>query len=170
MKRYLNSESSKVILDTAKTIYSEENDRFKIAETKASILLAFTGVLANFYMQYIYRRITLEQLNLYDLFFIVINLLLILLLAYLLISSLMLQDFEQPTLDTVILYSYAEKDQSNIMLEIAATYHNVIKKNREVLKAKYDNIRIALFILIGLLIFSILHIFLKEVYFFGQTI
>jgi hypothetical protein len=94
-KRYLYPESSKVILDLARSIYNEENDRLKTTETKASIVLAFTGVLANFYMQYIFRRITLGQVEVLDVIFIIFNLTFIFLSGLFLLKSLTGQKFDQ---------------------------------------------------------------------------
>jgi hypothetical protein len=162
-ERNLNSESCKAILEVTKTIYAEENDRLKTNETKASIVLAFTGVLANIYMQYIYKRVTLEQLLTFDIIFIVLNLIGVFLTAILLLRCLTTRKFFQPDASEFVRYSEAEKEETEVLLGIASTLNNTIKQNHHILERKNEFLGDALFMLKSFLITALLHIFLREV-------
>ncbi|KKO54492.1 hypothetical protein [Paenibacillus sp. DMB20] len=127
----LNLESCNVILDTAKTIYNEEYDRFKQIETKTGVTIGFVGVLFGFFLNYLISA----KLNSNDvgyliyafgLRFIIIVLLTVSALKF--ISAIKVGEFDQINIDNVVDTNLAKEPPESLTLSVAATYQDVIQK------------------------------------------
>lgn len=161
----LKLESCKAILDTAKVVYSEELDRYKISETKTQILLAFTGIVFSFYINFL-LKIESEKSLLSILIYWVFNLMIFLLLGFAvkcLIQAITMVKFEQVNVEELTRRSLASKEERFVIMQIAATYRNVIRENKALIEAKMDSIKDAIWYLKWAVSLIIIYIFIREV-------
>lgn len=159
INKNLNKNSSKSILDTTKTIYNEESDRFKQVESKSAIAVAFNGALLAGYLSY-----TIAHENqasdigylMYTLFFkLVIFLALIVSVLYLL-KSIKSEEYSQAGLDNIVTYDFARKLDSIANMEIAATYKEAIDDNRVKIEEKLKLYNLGVnYMIFSLAVFSI---------------
>lgn len=161
----MSTQACSAILDTAKVIYNEELDRFKISETKTQILLAFTGIIFSFYINFL-LKIEIDDNIIKYLINGVFNLWIFLLLGSAikkLINAITMVEFEQVDVSDIINREFASNDEKDVLMNLAATYRNVIFKNKDTVEQKMNYIKDALWYLKWAIIFIVLYIFLKEV-------
>jgi hypothetical protein len=165
VEKELNSKACNAILDTAKVIYNEEIDRFKISETKTQILLAFTGIVFSFYINTL-LKLEIEKEILRYLINAVFNLCIFLLLGYAiksLIAAISMAKFEQVDIGDLVNKDFASSEECEVMMNIAATYRNAIRKNKDTVEQKMKYLTDALWYLKRAIILIIIYVFLKEV-------
>lgn len=162
----LIEETCDSILDTAKTIYTEECERFKQAETKTSITIAFSGVLLGAYLSFLDKyKLQINDISylIYSYSFkIAIFLCLITGIVYFL-KSIKTDQYDQVSLNEIVTYGFAKELGSVAKMEIAATYKEAIDQNREKIEKKLKFYNFGLnYMTWGLIIFLI-HFFIEEV-------
>lgn len=132
-------ESCDAILGTAKHIYLEESERFKQAEAKTNITLAFVGVLFGIYLTFLgaFEPITQEPGYLIYTFLIkaVIFLSLVISISFF-IKSVKTGVYDQVSLNDIVNYNFAKEDECKVKLEIAATYKDAIDFNKSGVETK----------------------------------
>lgn len=161
----LNEKSCNTILDTAKLVYNEEIDRYKISETKAQILLAFTGVVLSFFINTLVKS-EIDIRNIKFLIVTIFNLMILGLLGYAiksLIYSITMGDFAQVDVEDLTTKKFASTDECIVMMQIATTYKNVIKENRILLEKKMNHLKDALWYLKNALFVIVILVIIKEV-------
>lgn len=133
-------DSCNAILDTAKTIYSEEADRFKQVESKAGITIGFVGVIFGFFLTNL-GPTSSKNLGyiLYSNGFRLAAFFLLSLSLFKFISSIKVGVFAQVDIDKVVSYDLAEDLPEKVTLSIASTYEEVIQQNKEKIDAKINN-------------------------------
>ncbi|WP_145039811.1 hypothetical protein [Paenibacillus sp. Y412MC10] len=155
----LNLDSCNVILDTAKTVYNEEYDRFKQIETKTGVTIGFVGVLFGFFLTYLNSvKITSNDVGYliytFGIRFIIIVLLAISALRF--INAIKVGKFDQINIDNVVDTEVARKPPDELILSVAATYQEVIQKNEEKINKKTDKYNNGLkFMVYGFLLFLV---------------
>lgn len=164
-KKGMTIQACNAILDTAKVIYNEEIDRFKISETKTQILLAFTGIIFSFYINFLLKTEIDNNILKYLIngFF---NLCIFLLLGFAikyLINAITMVEFEQVDIGDMVNREFASNDEKEVLMNIAATYRNAITKNIDTVERKMNHIKESLWYLKWAIAFIVLYIFLREV-------
>lgn len=158
--------SCNVILDTAKSVYDEEIDRFKQAEAKTNITLAFVGILFGAYLTYLgtYKP-PIEETSylIYTVLFkIAVFICYIVSIIYFL-KAISTGKYEQVDLNQFATESFALKNTEIATLTVAFTYRDVVNLNRGVLEKKLECYSKGLRILTyGFVIFTI-HFLIEEV-------
>jgi hypothetical protein len=165
-KENLKERSCDAILDTAKVIYNEESERFKQAEAKANITIAFSGVLLGIYLTYISSFNPQGNESAYLIYnFIFKSIVLTLLLAgiFFFLRSIKIDQYLQVSLNEIVTYDFASEEESIVKIDLAATYKEAIDNNKEKIEEKLRLYNIGLkFITWGLIIFSV-HFIIEEV-------
>lgn len=155
-----------VILDTAKTVYAEESDRFKQAEAKANMFLAFSGVVFAAYIAFVSALKDLPSSPAHLIYGLSFKLMILSLLTIAIIFSLRavtMGKFDQVSLDSIVTLESAKQPEVQLKLEIASTYKAVVDANRDKIESKMRYCRISLnFTILSLLIFS-LYFIIEEV-------
>lgn len=151
--------SCNVILDTSKTLYNEESDRFKQTESKAGITLGFVGVLLGFFLAFIKEsKITGEGSGylIYNFGFRIAILALFSISALKFVNAIKVGVFQQVIVDAVVDLDLARKKPEHVTLAIAATYKDVIEKNEKKIDKKTDSYNEGLkYMLWGFLLFLV---------------
>ncbi|MED4170596.1 hypothetical protein [Priestia megaterium] len=160
------SETCEAILDTAKTIYNEEAERFKQTEAKTNITLAFVGILFAAYLTYLgaFKPISKEisYLVYTFLFELVIFILFVLSIVYF-FKSIKTEEYEQVGLENIVNENLARNDANQTKLLIAATYKDAIDFNKNLLESKLKLYGMGLnFMHWGFLSFAV-HFMIEEV-------
>ncbi|OMF73014.1 hypothetical protein [Paenibacillus glucanolyticus] len=162
----LNLDSCNVILDTAKTVYNEEYDRFKQIETKTGVTIGFVGVLFGFIITYL-TTIKLGNndagylIYTFGIRFVIVTLLAISALKYL--GAIKVGKFEQIDIDEVVDTRLASRPPEELTLTIAATYLKVIKENEEKINQKTDKYNDGLKLMVSGFLLFLIYFFLEEV-------
>ncbi|OKL36689.1 hypothetical protein [Domibacillus mangrovi] len=159
-------ESCDAILDTAKTVYNEESERFKQAEAKTNIALAFAGVLFAAYLTYLgtFKPIIKEPSYLVytSLFKVAIFVLLVIGIIYFL-RSIKTGEYRQVDLNNIVSIDFGKRSEKNSKLSLAFTYDEAVTLNKEGIEGKLRFYQIGLqLITYGFLIFAI-HFLIEEV-------
>ncbi|EGG35253.1 hypothetical protein [Paenibacillus sp. HGF5] len=155
----MNLDSCNVILDTAKTIYNEEYDRFKQIETKTGVAIGFVGVLFGFFLTYLNSvKITSNDVGYliytFGLRFIIIVLLTISALKFM--NAIKVGEFVQVKLDRIVDKNTARMPPEEVTLSVAATYQEVIQSNEKKIDRKTDKYKDGLkFMVYGFLLFLV---------------
>ncbi|MFD0588679.1 hypothetical protein ACFQZE_11740 [Paenibacillus sp. GCM10027627] len=144
MNNQLNSEACSAILDTAKSIYYEEIDRFKQAETKIGIAIAFTGVIFGAFLTFVNLN-SINQtslgfgLTLYSSLFKLIILALLVSSFYQFFKAMQIDDFQQIDIDSIVDSEFAKyESQARVKFDIAVTYKKAIVQNEEKIANKLN--------------------------------
>ncbi|MFP7442541.1 MULTISPECIES: hypothetical protein [Bacillus] len=153
------SDSCDAILDTAKTVYAEEQTRFIQYENKTNIGLAFGGVILVAYLTYLGTN----KLPIHDTGYLIYSIL----LRFSVLTSFTVGiiyflraiksgDYEQINLSNIVDLDFAQDPVATVKLELAATYKTAIDGNKTILdkKTKYYDIGLTS-VTIGFLIFVI---------------
>ena len=125
-------ESCEAILDTAKTIYNEEVDRFKQVETKTGITLGFVGVLIGVILTYATNFKALPGQPAHTIYSYSLLILIIALFttsAMKFINTIKVGIFEQIDIDNIVDSNFAKESPASVRLDLAATYQDTINKN-----------------------------------------
>ncbi len=161
-----NNETCEAILDTAKTIYTEESERFKQVETKTSITLAFVGVLFGAYLTYLGSfKLSTHEISylIYTyLFQLVIFVALTVSIIYFLMS-IKTGEFEQVDLETIVDTNFSSEPEGIAKLQIAATYRDAISANKNGIDSKMRFYSMGLNYLLWALIIFALYFTIEEV-------
>lgn len=158
--------SSDAILDTAKTIYYEESERFKQAENKTNIAIAFVGILFGIYLTYLgtFEPVT-EQLAylIYTYSFKSVVFILLSTSVFELLNSIRTGEYHQVSLENVVDDNLSREDSSWVKLLIASTYKDAIDKNKTLIERKMKIYSKGLnLVLLGFTLFAI-HFIIEEV-------
>lgn len=160
------AETCEAILDTAKTIYTEESERFKQAEAKTNITLAFVGVLFAAYLTYVgaFKPTTKESSYLvYTLLFQLGVFALFTLSIIYFLRSIKTGAYDQVSLENIVNENLAIETEGKAKILIAATYKDAIDSNKENLESKLKLYSIGLnYMFWGFLIFAV-HFVIEEV-------
>jgi len=154
------------ILDTAKSIYNEEVDRFKQIEAKTSITLTFMGVLFGVFLTYLgaFKPQADEIAYLiYTYLFKCFILVLLSLSITFFFRSIKTGKFEQIQLDNIVTYSFAEEEESKVKLEISATYKEAIDLNCSKIEIKTKHYNVGLKFMSWSFLLFIVHFVIEEV-------
>ncbi|GIO19656.1 hypothetical protein J18TS1_27560 [Oceanobacillus oncorhynchi subsp. incaldanensis] len=136
-----NENSCESILDTAKTIYNEESERFKQAENKTNIAIAFVGILFGSYLTYLgsFDPVTEEAAYLiYTFSFKFLIFILLSASAGQLLKAIRTGKYDQVSLEAIVNDELSREDANWVKLQIAATYKEAIDLNKELLEKKMD--------------------------------
>jgi hypothetical protein len=161
-----NLGTCEAILDTSKTIYNEESERFKQAEAKTNITLAFSGVLFGAYLTYIgaFKPVS-ESAEYYIytyLFKLIVFVCFTISITYFL-KSIRTGEYDQAGLDAIVNSNFAKEPDAKAKLEIAATYKDALDLNRGKLETKMKTYNQGLnFMFWGFILFA-LHFVIEEV-------
>lgn len=155
-----------VVLDTAKTIYSEESERFKQAEAKTNITLAFIGVLFGAYLTYLgsFKPVMKDvpYLVYTSLFKLVVFGCFTTSIIYFL-RSVRTGEYDQVNIDNIVTKDFSQKKETDSKLAIAATYADAVRLNKDKLESKMKLYSTGLnFMSWGFVIFAI-HFIIEEV-------
>ncbi|PEG10308.1 hypothetical protein CON96_11460 [Bacillus wiedmannii] len=164
-KTYIEG-SCDVVLDTAKSVYDEEIDRFKQTEAKTNITLAFVGVLFGAYLTYLggYKPPMKEISYLvYTVIFkLTVFMCYIVSIVYF-FKAINTGKYKQVGLEEIASESFAKQDAEVTKLRVAFTYRDVINLNRDTLEKKLRFYQIGLYIMAcGFMVFA-LHFLIEEV-------
>lgn len=155
-----------VILDTAKTIYNEESERFKQVEAKTNITLAFVGVLFAAYLTYLgsYKPIIKDSSYLvYTLLFKLAVFVCFTLSISFFLRSVRTGEYDQVDLDNIVTRELAEASEQEVKLQIAATYKEAIDNNKAMLESKMKEYSLGLNLMFwGFIVFAV-HFIIEEV-------
>lgn len=161
-----NKETCEVILDTSKTAYLEELDRFKQIESKVNIALALNGVLLAAYLTYLgnlrFQSSDIGYIVYTNLFKIVIIFCLGFGILYFL-KAIEIEEYDQVRLDGIVAYTFARESVDKARMQVAATYKEVIDLNREKIKKKSKCYNKGHAFLISSLLFFLIHFIIEEV-------
>lgn len=127
------------ILDTAKTIYNEESERFKQAESKTGIALAIVGVLFGAYLTYLgtFEPITKETSYLiYTYIFKLLIFVCFSLGIIFLLRSIRTGQYEQVSLKRIAVEEFGRESPDIAKLGIALTYKEAINNNKGIIENK----------------------------------
>jgi hypothetical protein len=138
------NKAAESIMDAAKTVYLEEQDRFKTIETKTGLLLAFAGTGLTIFGGF-FKPDGQDLFNTILFTIIVFSLVYSILMFFV---SLKIDTYEQIDLNNLVQFSFAEKGDYQAMLEIAATYEDSINKNKLILEKKIKSFNKGLLFLI----------------------
>jgi nitrogen fixation-related uncharacterized protein len=152
-------ESCDTILDTAKTVYAEEQARFIQYENKINIGLAFGGVILVAYLTYLGSNKLLTHDIGYLIYSILLGLSVLILFTIGIIyflRAIKSGDYKQVDLSNIVVLSFAQDPVEIVKLELAATYKSAVDENKTILekKAKYYDIGLTV-VTQGFLIFVI---------------
>lgn len=155
-----------VILDTAKSVYNEESERFKQAEAKTNITLAFVGVLFGAYLTYLGAfKPPLKEVSylIYTgLFKLLVFTCFITSIIYFL-KSIKTGEYDQVGLDNIVTDDFSKRDEINAKLAVAGTYTDAVANNKERLEDKLKLYGIGLNLMTwGFIIFAV-HFVIEEV-------
>lgn len=154
-----NADSCDAILDTAKTVYAEEQTRFIQYENKTNIVLAFGGVILVAYLTYLgSNKFLLNDIGylIYSILFRLSVLLLFTIGIIYFLKAIKSGDYKQVDLSNIVDLSFAQDPVETVKIELAATYKLAIDENKSILekKTRYYDIGSTL-VTLGFLIFVI---------------
>jgi hypothetical protein len=161
-EKKLNEKSAELILQTSKDLYIEEMDRFKNTEVKSGILLTAAGVIFTVYLS-ILKDIKVDWISKHLGFYCFFLLVSIIVLSCIVISvthlllSLKGDKYEQVSINSIVDEEFAKDDPCDVAFDIAATYQNVINRNREKLENKTRYFNEGLYFLSITVIFIVLY-------------
>ncbi|WP_305455503.1 hypothetical protein [Bacillus mycoides] len=155
-----------VILDTAKSVYNEESDRFKQAEAKTNITLAFVGVLFGAYLTYLGAfKPPLKEVSylIYTgLFKLIVFVCFITSIIYFL-RSIKTGEYDQVGLDNIVTEEFSNRDEIDAKLAVAGTYNDAVANNKDRLEDKLKLYGVGLNLMTwGFIIFAV-HFVIEEV-------
>ncbi|QWG70404.1 hypothetical protein EXW32_29110 (plasmid) [Bacillus mycoides] len=158
--------TSDVILDTAKSVYNEEAERFKQAEAKTNITLAFVGVLFGVYLTYLGAfKPPLKEVSylIYTcLFKLIVFTCFITSIIYFL-KSIKTGEYDQVGLDNIVTNDFSKRNEIDAKLAVAGTYTDAVTNNKGRLEEKLKLYGIGLNLMTwGFIIFAI-HFVIEEV-------
>ncbi|WP_077624774.1 hypothetical protein [Sediminibacillus massiliensis] len=165
-KNSRNESSCETILDTAKTIYNEESERFKQAENKTNIAIAFVGILFGIYLTYLSSFEPTTEEDAYLIYTFLFKFLIFILLSLSIIQLLKAigtGKYDQVSLEAIVEDDLSREDASWVKLQIAATYKDAIDLNKKLVERKMEIYSIGLtLVLWGFILFAI-HFIVEEV-------
>ncbi|GIO30776.1 MULTISPECIES: hypothetical protein [Paenibacillus] len=165
-KRELDPESCDAILDTAKTIYNEEYDRFKQVETKTGITLGFVGVLFGVFLTYATSiKIPTGQIAhaIYSYIFQIVIAILLTLSAVRFINAIKVGTFEQVDINNIVDSDFAKETPARVKIDLAATYQESINSNSERVDRKNKNYSAGLGLMLWGFILFVIYIIIEEI-------
>ncbi|WP_078378677.1 hypothetical protein [Sutcliffiella halmapala] len=156
---HYNVDSCDAILDTAKTVYAEEQARFIQYENKTNIGLAFGGVILVAYLTYLGSNKLLLHDTGYLIYSILLRLSVLILFTIGIIyflRAIKSGDYKQVDLSNIVVLSFAQDPVETVKIELAATYKSAVDENKTILdkKTKFYDIGLTL-VTRGFLIFVI---------------
>ncbi|WP_455931044.1 hypothetical protein [Priestia aryabhattai] len=161
-----NSETCETILDTAKVIYNEEGERFKQAEAKTNIALAFVGILFAAYLTYLGAFKPSNQEISYLIYTFIFQLAIFILFTLSIVYflySIKTGKYEQVALENIVNENFAREKAEKAKLLLAATYKDAIDSNKNNLESKLKLYSVGLnLMLFGFLVLSF-HFIIEEV-------
>lgn len=132
-------DSCDAILDTAKTVYAEEQARFIQYENKTNIGLAFGGIILVAYLTYLGS----SKLLLHDTGYLIYSILLRVSVLTLftigiiyLLRAIKSGEYKQVDLSNIVVLSFAQDPVETVKFELAATYKSAIDENKVILDIK----------------------------------
>ena len=153
------------ILDTAKTIYIEEGERFKQTEAKTNITLAFAGILFGAYLTYLGSAGIHQEVSGYYMYSLLFNIGIfasVIISIYYFLRSIKSAAYNQVDLTDIVNMDFAKQDERDVILQIAATYQEAINLNRDKIEDKIAFYSKGLrYLLISFFAFSI-HVLIEE--------
>ncbi|MEH6988273.1 hypothetical protein [Cytobacillus firmus] len=154
-----NVDSCDAILDTAKTVYAEEQARFIQYENKTNIGLAFGGVILVAYLTYLGSNKLLIHDTGYLIYSILFRLSVLILFTIGIIyflRAIQSGDYKQVDLSNIVDLNFAQDPVETVKIELAATYKSAVDENKTTLdkKTKFYDIGLTL-VTRGFLIFVI---------------
>ncbi|MGD6966415.1 hypothetical protein ACQCVP_08305 [Rossellomorea vietnamensis] len=163
---HYNAESCDAILDTAKTVYAEEQARFIQYENKTNIGLAFGGVVLVAYLTYLgSNKLLLNDTGylIYSTLFRLSILILFTIGIIYFLKAIKSGDYKQVDLSNIVLLSFAQDPVETVKIELAATYKSAVDENKIVLdkKTKFYDLGLTL-VARGFLVF-VIYFVLEEV-------
>lgn len=161
-----NVGSADAILDTAKTVYNEEADRFKQVEAKTSMTIAFISVLFGAFLTYLGTFNPISENTWYLIYtyfhkFIILSLLSISTIYF--FRSIKVGEHRQIDLDSVVDAKYATDDEALLKLRLASTYKEVVDSNCSKIDLKLKNYNRGLFIMVSSFVVFVVHFIVEEV-------
>ncbi|PRT13202.1 hypothetical protein C6352_02315 [Bacillus thuringiensis] len=161
-----NSDTCDVILDAAKAVYDEEAERFKQAEAKTNITLAFVGVLFGAYLTYLGSfKPPIKEIS-YGIYTGVFKLTIFICFTISIIyflRSIKTGEYDQVSIENIVTEDFAQREENDAKLTVAGTYNDAVALNREKLEFKMKLYSIGLnFMTCGFIMFAI-HFIIEEV-------
>ncbi|MBO3283085.1 MULTISPECIES: hypothetical protein [Paenibacillus] len=162
----LKPDSCDAILDTVKTVYNEEIDRFKQVETKTGITLGFVGVILGVFISYVgASKIQLNVVSyvVFSYFFKLTIIGLLTVSSIKLINAIKVGSFQQVDINNIVDAEFAKDNPADVKYSIAATYQETITQNEEKIDKKNDNYSVGLNLMTYGFVLFIIYIILEEI-------
>ncbi|WP_058830656.1 hypothetical protein [Paenibacillus polymyxa] len=162
----LQENSCDAILDTAKTLYNDEIDRFKQVEAKTGITLGFVGVILGVFITYIgTSKLQMDMVPyvVYSYFFRLSIIALLTASSIKLINAIKVGSFQQIDINNIVDEDFAKERPAKVKLDIAATYQETINQNSEKIDEKNDNYNVGLNLMMYGFVLFIVYIILEEI-------
>lgn len=152
-----NEDTTKTILEAAKSEYQNENDRNKHVEDKAKSLITLSGVLITISLSII-KAINDNGWFGFLVFALLLIVIFLVIAIWMLLQMLKMQDFHKIKLDSIVLNSEMKKSNSEVMANLSVSYETSIIENRKIIdkkvKAFNKSIRIVEYSIILLIFIS----------------